>query len=107
VNSLPFLFGTLALGLDVPLFRAALAVLVVVAAAVFVPQGPGFVGTWQYGCVTALSLFHVPHEQAVGFSLLTWIVQMSVNVGLGGFFLAREDLSVRQLVRPVGAEGVG
>jgi uncharacterized protein (TIRG00374 family) len=107
VNSLPFLFGTLALGLDVPLLRAALAVLVVVAAAVFVPQGPGFVGTWQYGCVTALSLFAVPHEQAVGFSLLTWIVQMSVNVGLGGFFLAREDLSVRQLVRPVEAEGVG
>jgi uncharacterized protein (TIRG00374 family) len=106
-NSLPFLFGMLALGLDVPLLRAALAVLVVVAAAVFVPQGPGFVGTWQYGCVTALTLFHVPHEQAVGFSLLTWIVQMTVNVGLGGFFLAREDLSVRQLVRPVEVEGAG
>jgi glycosyltransferase 2 family protein len=104
-NGLPFLFAILALGLDVPLLPAALAVLVTVAAAVFVPQGPGFVGTWQYGCVTALALFHVPQEQAVGFSLLTWVVQMTVNVGLGGIFLAREDLSVRQLVAPVEAEG--
>lgn len=105
-NSLPFLFAMLALDIDVPLFQAALAVLVVVAAAVFVPQGPGFVGTWQYGCVTALSLFHVPHEQAVGFSLLTWVVQITVNVGLGGIFLAREDLSMRQLVAPAEPEGV-
>lgn len=105
-NGLPFFFGMLALGLDVPLLQAALAVVVVVAAAVFLPQGPGFVGTWQYGCVTALALFHVPHDQAVGFSLLTWIVQMAVNVGLGGFFLSREDLSVRQLVAPAGVESV-
>lgn len=104
-NSLPFMFAMQALGLDVPLFRAALAVVVTVAAAVFVPQGPGFVGTWQYGCVTALALFDVPQEQAISFSFLTWIVQMTVNVGLGAIFLSREDLSVRQLVAPVEPEG--
>ncbi len=104
-NSLPFLCAMLALGLDVPLLQGALAVVVVVAAAVFLPQGPGFVGTWQYGCVTALALFHVPQEQAVGYSLLTWIVQMTVNVGVGGICLARENLSVRALVQPAEAEG--
>ncbi|HEV7732235.1 MAG TPA: lysylphosphatidylglycerol synthase transmembrane domain-containing protein, partial [Candidatus Binatia bacterium] len=105
-NSLPFLCAMLALGLDVPLLQSALAVVVVVAAAVFVPQGPGFVGTWQIGCVTALALFEVPPEQAVGYSLLTWIVQMTVNVGVGGICLARENLSVRALVQPAEAEGI-
>jgi uncharacterized protein (TIRG00374 family) len=101
-NGLPFLFSFLALGIDVPLVPAALAAIVVVAAFVFMPQAPGFLGTWQAGCVLALDLFGVPKDLAVGFSLLTWLLQMFVSVGLGGFFVAREDLSVRQLVR--GAE---
>jgi uncharacterized protein (TIRG00374 family) len=100
-NALPFLFILLALGIDVPLVPAALAAIVIVAAFVFVPQGPGFVGTWQMGCRLALGLFGVPEDLAVSFSLLTWLVQMLVNVSLGGFFVAREDISLRQLVRGV------
>jgi glycosyltransferase 2 family protein len=100
-NALPFLFALLALGIDVPLVPAALASVVIVAAFVFLPQGPGFVGTWQMGCRLALELFGVPEDLAVSFSLLTWLVVMLVNVGLGGFFVAREDMSLRQLVRGV------
>jgi len=98
-NALPFLFGFLALGIDVPLLSASLACIVIVAAFVFMPQAPGFLGTWQAGCVLALDLFGVPKDMAVGFSLLTWVVQMLVNVPLGGYFASREDVSWRQLVR--------
>jgi glycosyltransferase 2 family protein len=98
-NALPFLFGLLALGIAVPLVSAALACVVVVAAFVFMPQAPGFLGTWQAGCVVALDLFGVPKDLAVGFSLLTWVIQMLVNVPLGGYFASREDVSLRQLVR--------
>jgi hypothetical protein len=101
-NALPFLFGFLALGIDVPLLPASLACIVIVAAFVFMPQAPGFLGTWQAGCVLALDLFGVPRDLAVGFSLLTWLIQMLVNVPLGGYFVAREDVSLRQLLR--GAE---
>jgi hypothetical protein len=31
--------------------------------------------------------------------LLTWVLQMAVNICAAGLFLAREDLSVGQLVR--------
>jgi hypothetical protein len=48
--------------------------------------------------VIALGLFGVPSDLAVGYSLLTWILSMAVNVGAAGFFLAREDLSPRDLV---------
>jgi hypothetical protein len=94
-----FAFGFLALQTDVPVIAAALTTVVVVAAFVFLPQGPGFVGTWQLGCVMALSFFHVAEDVAVGYSILTWIVSMSTNVILAGIFLAREDLSLGQLVR--------
>jgi hypothetical protein len=79
---------------------------------VFLPQAPGFVGTWQAGCVLALGLFGVSQEVAVGYSLLTWVVQMVINITIAGLFLAREDLSLGQLLRlaprespAAGAEG--
>jgi len=99
VITLTFLFSFLALGIQVPLVAASLTTVVVVAAAVFLPQAPGFVGTWQAGCVLALRLFDVPHEVAVGFSLLTWVIQMAVNIATGGIFLAREDLPLARLLR--------
>ena len=88
----------------VPLLAASLTTVVVVAAAVFLPQAPGFVGTWQAGCVIALTLFGVSREAAVGYSLLTWVIQMSVNIGAASVFLAREHLSVGQLVRVAAEE---
>lgn len=106
-NALPFLFALLALGIAAPLVPAALASIVIVAAFVFMPQAPGFLGTWQAGCVLALELFGVPQDLAVGYSLLTWLVQMLVNVGLGGIFVAREDLSLHQLIHGAEVAPVG
>jgi uncharacterized protein (TIRG00374 family) len=109
---LTFLFGFLALDMHVPLVAASLATVVIVAAFVFLPQAPGFIGTWQAGCVVALRLFGVPRDEALGYSLLTWIISMVMNIGAAGVFLAWEDLSPGQLLRlrareapPAGAEG--
>ncbi len=109
VITLTYIFSLLALRIDAPPMAAGLAAMVTVAAAAFIPQGPGFVGTWQAGCVLALSIFHVPSEQAVGYSLLTWAVQMAINIGIAGVFLSREDVSVGQLlrVREAGAPAAG
>ncbi len=112
VIALTYLFSFLALDVHVPLVAASLTTVVVVAAMVFLPQAPGFVGTWQAGCVLALSWFHVGHDVAVGYSLLTWVIQMVVNIATAGIFLAREDLPLGRLLRlaareapAAGAEG--
>lgn len=97
-NGVPFMFSLVALGIDVPLVPAALAGVVVVSAFVMLPQAPGFLGTWQAGCVVALRLFDVDENVAVSFSVLTWVLTMLVTTSLGGICLAREDLSVRQLL---------
>ena len=93
-----YLCAIYALAIPAPPIPAALASLVIVAAFVFLPQAPGLVGTWQAGCVVALGLFGVPRELAAGYSLLTWAAAMLAQVGLGGFFLARDGLSWRDLI---------
>ena len=99
VIALTFLFSFLALDIDIPLLAGSLTTVVIVAAAVFLPQAPGFVGTWQAGCVAALWIFHQPKDVGVGYSLLTWVVQMAVNIGAAGYYLVREQTSLGELVR--------
>lgn len=104
VITLTYLFSLLALDVHAPMLPTALAAMVIVAAFVFVPQGPGFVGTWQAGCVLALGMFGVPKAEAVGYSLLTWAVQMGINIGTASVFLSREEVSVGQLLRVRGPD---
>jgi len=82
------------------LVSGALVTMVIVAAAVFLPQAPGFLGTWQFGCVLALhKILGVPHDIAVSYSFLTWAIQMTVNIGAGMVGLAAQDVSVRDIIR--------
>jgi uncharacterized protein (TIRG00374 family) len=98
--ALTYLLSFLAIDVRVPLVSGALVTMVIVAAAVFLPQAPGFLGTWQFGCVLALHrILGVPHDLAVSYSFLTWVLQMTVNVGSGGIGLALQDVSVREIIR--------
>lgn len=95
--TLTYTLSFLALDVPIPLLAGSLVTVVIVAASVFLPQAPGFVGTWQAGCVFALGLFHVPHDIAVGYSLLTWVIQMTANVGSALVAIVIEGVSLREL----------
>ena len=97
--ALTYTLSFLALDVQIPLLAGSLVTVVIVAAFVSLPQAPGFLGTWQAGCVFALhDAFGVPRDVAVGFSLLTWAIQMTANVGSGAIALALEGVSLRELV---------
>ncbi len=93
-----FGLGLMALDLPVPLVAASVSLMVVVAAFVSLPQAPGFVGTWQAGCVFALAFYGVSKEEAIGFSLVTHVVQVVINVLLGVVCLLADHLGLRELM---------
>ncbi len=68
-----------------------------VAVFLMLPAAPGFVGTFQAGCILALGLYGVPKDPALSFSLVTHAVQLVVVMGIGGFCAAREGIGWRQL----------
>jgi hypothetical protein len=93
--------------IEVPLLSASLALVVAVAAAVFLPQGPGYVGSWQLACVFVLEqICGVPRASAVAYSFVTWVIQLAVNLGSGAVAAAFQDLSVRELVQTPSDEPV-
>lgn len=103
--ALSFGFGFYAFDLDVPLLEGSLVVGVMVAIAVSIPGGPGFIGMFQAGCVAALSFYGVPQSVAFSYSLVTHLVQFSISVAMGLFFFLREDLSMSDMTGVGGAHG--
>jgi len=92
-----FTLGFVACGLPVPLVSGSLALVTVVAGAVSAPSAPGFIGTFQFGCVTALALFGISDADATPFAIVVWAVQWLTQIVLGVVFLLRENISFRDI----------
>ncbi len=101
-----FGIGFVACGLAVPTVAGSLTLVTVVAGAVSAPSAPGFIGTFQAGCVVALAFFGVGRAEAVPYSFIVWAAQWLVQIVLGSAFLMRENVTFRdiQAVDQNGAE---
>ena len=80
--------------------EAAIILLGIVALGVALPAAPGFVGNYQYATVIALSLFAVPQEEALGFSLFSHAAQFIPITAIGLLYLLRYNLSLSRLSSP-------
>ncbi|TMA88108.1 MAG: flippase-like domain-containing protein [Deltaproteobacteria bacterium] len=83
--------------IDVP-FAASWVVLAFVGIGVSLPSAPGFVGTYQFFTVAALTLFSVDQQRAFGFSLLQHLSQYIPVTFFGWLLLIKEQMSLGDLV---------
>ena len=88
-----FGLGLLACDLEVPFVTGALALVTIVAGAVSAPSAPGFIGTFQAGCVVALGLFGISRADAIPYAFVVWGAQWLTQIVLGVVFLLRENIS--------------
>jgi len=66
-----------------------------------VPSSPAFVGVYEYFCVTALALFAIDKSFALSYAVLLHLLQFSLLVSIGLFFLWKENLSLGKLKEEV------
>ena len=85
-----------AFNLDLPLPAAGL-VLVLMNVAIIFPLWPGNVGLLQAAVALPLVQYGVPYATGFAYALVLQAVEMSVGVGVGLVFLAREGLSLASL----------
>jgi uncharacterized membrane protein YbhN (UPF0104 family) len=88
-----FALGLLACDLDVPILTGGLALVTIVAGAVSAPSAPGFIGTFQAGCILGLGLFGVSRADAIPYAFVVWGAQWLTQIVLGVVFLLRENIS--------------
>jgi uncharacterized membrane protein YbhN (UPF0104 family) len=85
-----------AFSLDLPLPAAGLVLVLMNVATIF-PFWPGNVGLLQAAVALPLVQYGVPYTTGFAFGLVLQAVEMSVGVGVGLIFLAREGLSLASL----------
>jgi uncharacterized protein (TIRG00374 family) len=70
-----------------------LFILIFLVFAVMVPASPGYVGTYHYACVTALTAFNIPSEKALSVALVIHGVSFFPVIVAGFYHMWREKLS--------------
>ncbi|MGH7805541.1 MAG: lysylphosphatidylglycerol synthase transmembrane domain-containing protein [Candidatus Binatia bacterium] len=93
-----------AFGLDVPFVEGSITVAAMVAIAVSIPGGPGFIGTFQFGCVVALGIYGVPGAAAVSYSFASHASQAASSILAGLYFFLREGLTIRDVAGAAGKD---
>lgn len=87
-----------AFNIDAPLPAAGLVLLLMNVATVF-PLWPGNIGLLQAAVALPLRQYGVPYATGFAYGLVLQVIEMSVGVGVGLVFLAREGLSFASLRR--------
>lgn len=87
-----------AFGFDLPLI-APLAVLALIALGVMLPAAPGFVGTFHYACILALSLFGISKAHALSFAIVLHFLHLMPVIIIGLIFLPFFNLSLSKFIK--------
>jgi hypothetical protein len=92
-----------AFDIDAPLPAAGLVLLLMNVATIF-PLWPGNIGLLQAAVALPLVQYGVAYATGFAYGLVLQVVEMSVGVGIGLLFLAREGLTFASLKRMEEAE---
>jgi uncharacterized protein (TIRG00374 family) len=76
---------------------ACALLLAVVNLGIMLPSSPGYVGTFQFFSVAALSVFGVSREVALAFSIVAHLGQFLLVTTIGMIYFAREHVSLRSI----------
>jgi uncharacterized protein (TIRG00374 family) len=100
-----YLLGLIAFDIQAPLLVGSLVVTAVVAIAVSVPSAPGYIGSFQIGCVLSLAIFAVAESEAVAYSIVLHVTQ-TIGVILAGMYsLWTQNMSLRDIESVQGNDG--
>lgn len=79
-----------------PLYAPFLFI-VILTFGVLIPSSPGFIGTFQFFCVTGLAFWGIKESDALGFSLVYHASQYFPVTFLGLFCLWKDNISFREV----------
>lgn len=85
------------LGIKLPSFYASLLVQAITSLSVAIPASPGYVGSWEFMGMLALSIFNVEKTKAVAFSILSHIISLLPIIILGLIFIVKETALINYL----------
>ncbi|MDY6855216.1 MAG: lysylphosphatidylglycerol synthase transmembrane domain-containing protein [Thermodesulfobacteriota bacterium] len=84
---------------ELPLYGSFLFIVIVNFGIIMIPLSPGFIGTYQFFCITALAFWGINESEALGFSIVYHATQYFPVTLLGLFYLWKESISFKEIKR--------
>jgi uncharacterized protein (TIRG00374 family) len=81
---------------NLPIY-APFLLIVILTFGVMIPSSPGFIGTYQFFCVTGLAFWGIKESDALGFSLVYHASQYVPVTLLGLFYLWKDNISLKEI----------
>jgi hypothetical protein len=78
-------------------FFSGFLVLGITAISVAIPSSPGYVGTWEFFCILALSIFKVKKSMALSFAILYHLMAWLPTTVIGAYVLMKSGISFAKL----------
>ncbi len=83
---------------NVPVISSLVVLCLTVAIFITVVPTPGFIGSYQIGCIAALNgIFGIQKAVALSFGIVAWLVVMGSTVIIGTLFAIKEHVSFGEL----------
>ena len=82
---------------ELPFYVSFLFIVIVNFGIIMIPLSPGFIGTYQFFCITALAFWGINESEAMGFSIVYHAIQYFPVTFLGLFYLWKESISFKEI----------
>ena len=86
----------LAFDLNLPVY-VAVVTLAIVNFGILIPAGPGYVGTFEFFCVSALSLVSVDKSVALSYALVLHAVLFLPITVIGMMYFVKDQVSLAEI----------
>lgn len=97
VSAISFYIMILGCNINHITFIGAIFILIMVAIGIAIPSSPGYVGTFQYFIILALSVFNVDKTTALSYSIVLHAIQFVVPTVIGWIYLCKEHISFKEI----------
>jgi len=96
IEGITFYFIIKSLQLQIPWY-AAFQTLVIINLGILIPSSPGYIGTYHYFGILALSIFNVGKESALSFAIIIHALQYISVTSIGLFYTYKEGWNLKKL----------
>jgi glycosyltransferase 2 family protein len=92
VEAVTYFVVSLSFGINLPIYVPILVV-VIVNIGILIPSAPGYIGAFEFFCISALAIFSVEQSIALSFAIVLHAVLFVPITAIGIFYFWKENLN--------------
>ena len=96
VEAMTYYIISVSFGINLPVY-VSLLVVVIVNIGILIPSAPGYIGAFEFFCISSLAIFSVEQSVALSFAIVLHAVLFIPITAIGIFYFWKENLNFAEI----------